>query len=91
MRQPALIVFLLGVDNTWLDHDRITADLKRHLPPAFGAERQERSWTIFETLRVELGYADDLEAPSTDYQMREMIDDAQSGRPADFHDQHRLF
>ena len=31
MRQPAPIVFLLDVDNTLLDHDRITADLKRHL------------------------------------------------------------
>lgn len=31
MRQPAPIVFLLDVDNTLLDNDRITADLKRHL------------------------------------------------------------
>ena len=91
MRQPAPIVFLLDVDKPLLDHDRIIADLKRHLTPAFVAERQQRYWTIFEKLRVELGYADYLEAPGTDYQMREITDDAQSGRPADFHDQHRLF
>jgi FMN phosphatase YigB (HAD superfamily) len=62
MKQPAPIVFLLDVDNTLLDNDRITADLKRHLTQAFGAERQERYWTIFEKLRVELGYADYLGA-----------------------------
>jgi FMN phosphatase YigB (HAD superfamily) len=62
MRQPAPIVFLLDVDNTLLDHDRIIADLKRHLTPAFGAERQQRYWTIFETLREELGDVDDLGA-----------------------------
>jgi hypothetical protein len=62
MKQPAPIVFLLDVDNTLLDNDRITADLKRHLTQAFGTERQERYWTIFEKLRVELGYADYLGA-----------------------------
>jgi len=62
MTQPAAIVFLLDVDNTLLDNDRIGADLKRHLTQAFGAERQERYWAIFEKLRVELGYADYLGA-----------------------------
>jgi hypothetical protein len=31
MTQLAPVVFLLDVDNTLLDNDRITADLKRHL------------------------------------------------------------
>jgi hypothetical protein len=62
MTQLAPIVFLLDVDNTLLDNDRIGADLKRHLTQAFGAERQERYWAIFEKLRVELGYADYLGA-----------------------------
>ena len=56
------VVFLLDVDNTLLDNDRIGADLKRHLTQAFGAERQERYWAIFEKLRAELGYADYLGA-----------------------------
>ena len=56
------VVFLLDVDNTLLDNDRIGSDLKRHLTEAFGAERQERYWTIFERLREELGYADYLGA-----------------------------
>ena len=56
------VVFLLDVDNTLLDNDRVASDLKRHLTRAFGAERQERYWAIFETLRAELGYADYLGA-----------------------------
>jgi FMN phosphatase YigB (HAD superfamily) len=62
MTQPAQVVFLLDVDNTLLDNDRITADLRAHLTQAFGAERQERYWVIFEKLRAELGYADYLGA-----------------------------
>ena len=62
MTQLAPVVFLLDVDNTLLDNDRIGADLKRHLTQAFGAERQDRYWAIFEKLRVELGYADYLGA-----------------------------
>src|SRR5216684_6976217 len=62
MNQPADVVFLLDVDNTLLDNDRVTADLQAHLTRAFGASRQERYWTIFENLRQELGYADYLGA-----------------------------
>jgi len=56
------IVFLLDVDNTLLDNDRITADLRRHLEREFGAASAERYWSIFEALRSELGYADYLGA-----------------------------
>jgi len=56
------LVFLLDVDNTLIDNDRIAADLKRHLAREVGAERQERYWAIFEALRTELGYADYLGA-----------------------------
>jgi len=56
------VVFLLDVDNTLLDNDRITADLKQHLIRAFGVERQQRYWNIFEERRAELGYADYLGA-----------------------------
>ena len=55
-------MFLLDVDNTLLDNDRIIADLKQHLTQAFGAEREGRYWAIFESLRSELGYADYLGA-----------------------------
>lgn len=62
MTHPVPVVFLLDVDNTLLDNDRIIDDLKRHLARAFGADRQNRYWAIFETLRAELGYADYLGA-----------------------------
>lgn len=62
MTKPEQVVFLLDVDNTLLDNDRIAADLRRHLTQAFGAERQQRYWAIFEELRGELGYADYLGA-----------------------------
>ncbi|MBZ5567712.1 MAG: HAD family hydrolase [Acidobacteriia bacterium] len=56
------LVFLFDVDNTLLDNDRVSADLKRHLEREVGHERQQRYWSIFEELRSELGYADYLGA-----------------------------
>jgi len=56
------VVFLLDVDNTLVDNDRIAADLKRYLTRVVGAEAQERYWAIYEALRAELGYADYLGA-----------------------------
>jgi FMN phosphatase YigB (HAD superfamily) len=55
-------VFLLDVDNTLLDNDSVTADLKKHLVTNFGEERARRYWELFEQLRSELGYADYLGA-----------------------------
>ncbi|HTY61421.1 MAG TPA: HAD family hydrolase [Acidobacteriota bacterium] len=62
MTKPAPVVFLLDVDNTLLDNDRIVADLKRHLMQSFGAECQQRYWTIFKERRTQLGYTDYLGA-----------------------------
>ncbi len=56
------VVFLLDVDNTLLDNDRVTDDLKRFLIGEVGPTREERYWAIFEDLRVEPGYADYLGA-----------------------------
>jgi FMN phosphatase YigB (HAD superfamily) len=61
-RQTARVVFLLDVDNTLLDNDRIIADLRAALTVEFGAEKEQRYWTIFEEHRKELGYADYLGA-----------------------------
>jgi FMN phosphatase YigB (HAD superfamily) len=55
-------VFLFDVDNTLLDHDKVTADLKRHLQTEVGAEQAQRYWEIFEDIRSEMGYADYLGA-----------------------------
>ena len=55
-------VFLFDVDNTLLDNDRVTADLKRHLDSKVGRERAQRYWELFEAIRSDLGYADYLGA-----------------------------
>ncbi len=57
-----VVVFLFDVDNTLLDNDRVSADLKRFLTDHVGAERQRQYWALFEELRTELGYADYLGA-----------------------------
>lgn len=62
MSTPQDVVFLLDVDNTLLDNDRVIADLRGHLEREFGAASAERYWAIFESLRSELGYADYLGA-----------------------------
>src|SRR2546426_10149338 len=59
---PADAVFLFDVDNTLLDNDGVTADLRKHLEREVGSERAQHYWTIFEELRTELGYADYLGA-----------------------------
>jgi FMN phosphatase YigB (HAD superfamily) len=53
-------VFLFDVDNTLLDHDKVSADLKKHLEATVGINQAHRYWEIFETIRTELGYADYL-------------------------------
>src|SRR5437867_1551994 len=59
---PANVVFLFDVDNTLLDNDRVTSDLRRHLESEVGSERAQRYWSLFEQLRAQLGYADYLGA-----------------------------
>ncbi len=56
------VVFLLDVDNTLLDNDRVVRDLMLFLQQEVGSIRQQRYWAIFEELRSELGYADYLGA-----------------------------
>ena len=62
MKTPNKVVFLFDVDNTLLDNDRVTADLRRHLETEVGNEESRSYWNIFEQLRSELGYADYLGA-----------------------------
>jgi hypothetical protein len=59
---PSKVVFLFDVDNTLLDNDRVSADLRRYLRNEVGPGRAEQYFEIFETLRTELGYSDYLGA-----------------------------
>jgi phosphoglycolate phosphatase-like HAD superfamily hydrolase len=61
MTSPAMVI-LFDVDNTLLDNDRVTADLKEHLKKEVGLDREAQYWSIFEQLRHELGYVDYLGA-----------------------------
>ena len=56
------VVFLVDVDNTLLDTDRVTVDLRCYLEREVGHDRQQRYWSLFKQLRDELGYADYLGA-----------------------------
>jgi len=59
---PNPIVFLVDVDNTLLDNDRIQSDLRTRLEREFGAACRDRYWAILEELFTELGYRDYLGA-----------------------------
>lgn len=54
--------FLVDVDDTLLDNDRIREDLERHLDRAYGPDARADYWTIQERRFVELGYRDYLGA-----------------------------
>jgi hypothetical protein len=41
---PSPIVYLLDVDNTLLDNDRVVADLMRHLERSVGEESARQYW-----------------------------------------------
>ncbi len=56
------VVFLFDVDNTLLNNDHVSRDLKHHLLSKVGEASAMRYWEIFEQLRKELGYADYLGA-----------------------------
>jgi FMN phosphatase YigB (HAD superfamily) len=62
MKSPHALVFLVDVDDTLLDNDRIQDDLKRHMGDQFGPESRDRFWEIQEQLFRELGYRDYLGA-----------------------------
>jgi hypothetical protein len=73
MVAPDNVIFLLDVDNTLLDNDRLRDDLMRHLAQEFGAENRDRYNAILEELRAELGYVDYLGAMQR-YRLADMND-----------------
>ncbi|MDR4480444.1 MAG: haloacid dehalogenase-like hydrolase [Nitrospira sp.] len=56
------VVVLFDVDNTLLDNDQITADLKQRLEQEVGPAHEQEYSRILEQLREELGYVDYLGA-----------------------------
>ena len=58
----AELVFLVDVDNTLLDNDRVQADIRTHLAQAYGADSRDRYGAILQQLWDTLGYRDYLGA-----------------------------
>jgi len=56
------VVYLLDLDNSLLDSDRIEADLRQHLDHEFSVSSNEHFWSALETLRAETGFVDYLGA-----------------------------
>lgn len=52
------IAFLLDVDNTLLDNDRLKNDVDAALRRLLGTERADRFWKIYEDVRSERDYVD---------------------------------
>jgi FMN phosphatase YigB (HAD superfamily) len=62
MASASSVTFLVDVDDTLLDNDRIRTDVQEHFTETFGKEVAERYWAIQERRFVELGYRDYLGA-----------------------------
>ena len=56
------IVFLVDVDNTLLDNDRLISDLMDHIALEYGTGSRDRYAQILEDVRSRLGYVDYLGA-----------------------------
>jgi FMN phosphatase YigB (HAD superfamily) len=56
------IVFLIDVDNTLLDNDRLISDLMGHIATEYGPTSRDRYSQILEDVRAKLGYVDYLGA-----------------------------
>jgi FMN phosphatase YigB (HAD superfamily) len=57
---PNSIVFLVDVDDTLLDNDRVQNDLGKHLEREFGRGNRDRYWVMQEEMSPEAGYRDYL-------------------------------
>jgi FMN phosphatase YigB (HAD superfamily) len=62
MKRADKTVFLVDVDDTLLDNDRIQEDLRQFIGREFGPKFRNRYWTIQEKLFQKLGYRDYLGA-----------------------------
>ncbi|MBV9279054.1 MAG: HAD family hydrolase [Chloroflexi bacterium] len=52
------LVFLLDVDNTLLDNDRLKEDLQRTIEERIGQERARRFWEVYEDVRQDEDFVD---------------------------------
>ncbi|MFO0879545.1 MAG: hypothetical protein U0840_19545 [Gemmataceae bacterium] len=62
LREMHDVVFLVDVDNTLLDNDRIQADIRRYIADHYGVPARDRYWALLDQIFEELGYRDYLGA-----------------------------
>jgi FMN phosphatase YigB (HAD superfamily) len=55
------LTFLLDVDNTLLNNDRVKTDLEQHIAQLVGPELSSEFWAFYEDVRRDLDYVDLLE------------------------------
>ncbi|HZS94116.1 MAG TPA: HAD family hydrolase [Chloroflexota bacterium] len=58
MTESSRVVFLLDVDNTLLDNDRLKEDLGDRIEQLEGTAREKMFWRIYDDMREEEGYVD---------------------------------
>ena len=54
----ASLVFLIDIDNTLLDNDRVAADMSSQILQFAGVDGSEQFWNVYEVVRQEFGYVD---------------------------------
>src|SRR4029077_2079454 len=57
-----VLVFLLDVDNTLLDNDRVKEDIRSAIARLVAADRASRFWSLYEAVRAEEGVVEFPEA-----------------------------
>jgi len=58
VRNSSELVFLLDVDNTLLDNDRVKQDIEHAIAGLVAVDRASRFWSIYEKVREEEGVVD---------------------------------
>ncbi len=58
IRPKVDLVFLLDVDNTLIDNDRVKTDMQSQLLQLLGKEGSDRFWALYEEVRKELDVVD---------------------------------
>jgi FMN phosphatase YigB (HAD superfamily) len=78
--RTAGLVFLIDVDNTLLDNDRVKHDMQTAVADLVGTDRASRFWAIYEEVRGEAGVVD---FPETLRRFRRMFPSEPRGEDVD--------
>lgn len=54
----ASLVFLVDIDNTLINNDRVAADMSSEILRLAGEDGSKQFWNVYEVVREELGYVD---------------------------------